>query len=442
MAIPVPVPVQPFAASGDSGGVPLGSLPEMVGARVRQLLATGQIGAYNSHFDEAYRVQGLEVRRFQHDGVTVEVRTSTDRSIVEQWEIDIDQWSALTRARSGDTLVAGTTGVAVTGSDGTPALIGRSVGNKPMIQAPTFASDLRTLYIDVAAYTHDEGLLERRLEVFEDHAVRQIIVHRLSPTEPADPGNEVSYDGTTVTTAEDSEWKPIEIALSGTDPEWIAAVPFQYSFEIGFWLRGDATWTVYPGGSTFRVQYASSATGPWVATAPDTETLWVRYRLADGTWSAHQVSGPAAARRWRSVLDVTLPAAQTSSEHIFTQIDTDEYGHIVIVYQGDRDAETNGLQGQRIPVDIPAFLVLSGDPSVTDQQQTSLFVDLVERSGGLFTVGGHQPNLAGWMSDASQADQRLRLDFYGTTLNDPFVSRLVVRRGDVVGDARLQVFAR
>ncbi|MYD94860.1 MAG: hypothetical protein F4Y02_14470 [Chloroflexi bacterium] len=447
MSIPLNPALQPFAARGDTDGVPLDSLPDMVGDRTTFRIGLNEFGDIAA-LAVAVRADGFEVQRHQYDGVIMEVweeRTGMDPVLLERWTIRIEQWAMLTRSRQGATLVSGSTGVPVTGElTGGTALIGRSTGNKAMLQtvAWTHASDDMVLRASVFAF--QSGVLERRLEPFRNHATRQIIVHRAAATKPAVPAqNEVMYTGTHITTSEGSEWKPISQPLVGaTDPQWIASAEFQYQFNSGLWIVPNLGWHVYPGGTTFRVQYASAANGPWVTTAPDTDTLWVRYRLDDGTWSAHQVRGPEGTRVWRTVLDVDLQATQTTSEFMFTEIDTDEYSHIAIVYQGDRDATTAGRQGQRIPLSIPAALVLSGDPAVTDQQETSIFARFVERSGAAYTVGGSIQDLAGWMGEASAAEQRLRVDFYGTTLNDPFISRVVVRRGYTVGTARLKVLAR
>ena len=446
MAIPVHPAVQPFAVNVDTDGVPLDNLPEVVGDRTTFRIGENAFGSI-SELAVAVRADGFEVQRHQYDGVIMEVWDESTSSpvVLERWSIKIEQWAMLTRSRQGQTLVSGSTGVLVDGEiAGGTALIGRSTGNKAMLQTVSWTNAGTDLVLRASVFTYQDGVLARRLEPFEDHATRQVIVTTTAATMPDVPAvSEVMFNGQVPVFSEGTIWKSLATDLSAsTDPVWLASAEFQYRFQTGIWAPLVNSWHVYPGGTTFRVQYASAANGPWVATAPDTDTLWVRYRLDDGTWSVHQVRGPEAARHWRNILDVTLNNAQTTSEFSFTQIDTDEYQDIAIVYQGDHNAETAGLQGQRIPVVIPSFMVLSGDPTVTDQQATSILAHFVEVNGSSFTVGGAIPNLNGWMNEADATEQRLRLDFYGTILNDPFVSRLVVRRGYTVNDARLQVLVR
>lgn len=446
MSIPLNPAVQPFAARGDTDGVPLDNLSDVVGARTTFRIGENAFGDI-SELAVAVRADGFEVQRHQYDGVIMEVwdESTATPDLLERWVIRIEQWAMLTRSRSGATLVSGSTGVPVTGelTSGT-ALIGRSTGNKAMLQTVGWTHAGTDLVLRASVFTFQDGVLARRLEPFEDHATRQVIVTTTAATMPDVPSaSEVMFNGQVPVFSEDTSWKPLATDLSASsDPVWLASAEFQYRFQTGLWVPLATSWHVYPGGTTFRVQYASAANGPWVATAPDTDTLWVRYRLDDGTWSAHQVRGPESTRLWRTILDETLRDGQTTTEVTFTRMDIEEYGHVAIVYQGDRDAGTSGRQGQRIPITIPAVLLLSGDPSVTDQQITSIFATFAQERGGDYTVGGSIVDLNRWMNAASADEQRMRLDFYGTQLNNPFVTRLVVRRGHTVNDARLQVFAR
>ncbi len=447
MAIPLLSAPQPFAVRGDTDGVPLDNLSDVVGAKTTIRLGETAFGDIDQ-VAVALRVEGFEVQRHRYDGVIVYVQdeqADSDPVLLERWSIRIEQWAQLTRSRNGAVLVSGSTGIPVTGElTGGTALIGRSTGNKVLFQTVGWTNNADDMVLYANVFTFRDGVLARRLEPLEDHATRQVIVHRSSPTKPAVPSpGEVMFNGQVPVFSDTTEWKHLETSLTGaTDPEWLASAEFVYNFNVGIWTVASNAWHVYPGGTTFRVQYASAANGPWVATAPDTDTLWVRYRLDDGTWSVHQVRGAETATNWRTILDVTLNNAQTTSEFRFTQIDTDEFQDVVVVYQGDRDAATAGLQGQQIPVAIPAFMVLSGDPTITDQQATSILAHFVEVNGSSFTVGGAIPDLSAWMNEADATEQRLRLDFYGSIFNDPFVSRLVVRRGYTVNDARLRVLVR
>ena len=454
MAISLPVPVKNFARLSDTEGVGLGDMPAMAGSRLS--LRVGETTITNTATDLVTAVllnQLISFNAANHDEVWITARDlgATDPdAVIEQWILPINDFTALASASAGDTLDATSggqrTAIAVEGQmGGGTLLIGHTAQFVMLIQVGTWSATSNVgIRLEDGYVSHNNGFVARKIEPLKSHTHRRIIVHRHAATRPAAPtAGEIRFDGDAVIPNSNSEWADINLPISGTDPLWLAAIDFQYIFSADIW-RTTGTWTVYPADSTFRVQYSSTSTGPWVASDPGTEEAWVRYRLADGTWSMHQIrgSGGAATRRWRTIVDATIAAARANITETFSAIDLADIEFVSLSYQGDRDVDTDGIQGVTVPLLIPASYIRSPDPTVLDSLQNEDIVytaDVVR--GGTYVVGGAGfPNFASyttWYQDASDAEQRGHFQLEGAARGDSTVTRLYFFRGYRVPQGRV-----
>ena len=258
------------------------------------------------------------------------------------------------------------------------------------------------------------------------------------------PTNEdvLSFDGVRPTLGEDSEWQSVDVPISGNDPLWLASITYRYAFSVSLWVQS-GSWVVYPGGSTFRVQYAASATGPWVAADPQSEEMWVRYRLEDGTWSTHQVRG-VQNRTWRTILDHTVPATIRNTSIQIPRMDMADIEMVAVSYEGDLNSGAVGVQGQEVAILIPSPFIRSVDPAEVDLGDNAIIYQCDRLEGSNWTRGQWPVHNSGspysdWYRAATADKQRGHLFFGGAAEGDTVVYNLVFFRGysSVAGQLRV-----
>jgi len=451
MAISVPVPVKPHAALKDTGGVPLGDLPEMVGPEVLLRIGFAAIGDQFDQLDEAVQLTVLPFRVAVQDACEVRAVEDTTSRVIERWRLDPDDFTALTAAAEGDTLTtagATPTGVQITSDGGSAMVFGRTSGDHVLAQrvgswGPATDSDSLRLY--AVAVQHNRGLLDRRISPLQDHANRVIVVKAFSTTEPDAPAaGEVTFDGTIVATGENSEWKPLETESTSTDPEWLASATFTYNFFQGRWFpRGQ--WAVAAGGSTFRVEYSPTGEAPWSGTVPTERPYFIRIRNSQGSWDVHQIGAPAS-RSWNRswALGITLGASSPSTRTLFTvRLSWTNTMFVALSWKQDVNygtGATAGVQSQRRVVLIPSTFVRTVESSRTGLRPQSIFVRFAD-AGSSYSIGDQLGSVADWMNAATADDQRVRIEFLGASDNSQDASsgtRLTI--GFLGSDAEMEIW--
>ena len=440
MSIPVPVPTHPFATLGNTEGVPLDLMRPMIGAGDELRMGTLTLNNPAGSLSEAVAISGfVPITPATHDYLHIDIPGA-------RFSLSIDEFIDIEEAEVGDVLSTAadpaTAKSAINPVNGETLLVGRTTNNGVLIQAGTHAPGSTRVAYNLHVESYDAGVLHRRISPFQDHATRQVILQRHSAvTPPAPTGTEVSFDGQRPILAEDSEWAPIDLQISGTDPLWLATITFQYHFTLTRWIRV-GNWVVYPGASTFRIQYASSSSGPWVNADPGDSELWVRYRLADGTWSAHQVRGlSSSTRQWRELEVKSLTSGFTSSDARIPGLNLHATEWLSIAHQPDNNPSQSGIQGNIVSIEIPAQLLRGTDPSNAGLQRNSILFMFNQITGGTWVIGDEAfPNDTAyndWRNAATTTEQRGHINFYGTAENDNMVSNARILRGH---SANLGVF--
>ncbi len=451
MAIPLNGPNKEYAGLMSPDGVPLGELQALVGDPNTIFLGANGNSDLATLFSIAIEIGPLAVSVSDHDFIRVTVDNGSGFS----WQIPVQDFTGIpSPASEGDDISVGDAAgnqrsVTIEESNGgNTILMGRTDSNVVLLQFGTFApaptqNPAPPASMRVSAITHNQGLVRRRIDPLRNHITRTIILQRHSATEPPAPASgEVTFDGLTTTLARNSEWADINLEISGTDPRWIASVEFRYISVLDRWIPVGA-WTVHLANNSFRIQYASSSTGPWLASDPGTTELWVRYRLQDGTWATHQTRVASISRAWRNIRVLFLPGGQVSITESVSQMDLDQFELISFQYQEDTNDGVLGTQGNAIPLLISSRDILSASASDGSVQENSLVYSF-PRLGPSWMVRGNYafPNNSAyesWYQDASAAEQRGHINFGGTVTGDPLFSSLRWFRGFSTNPATLRI---
>lgn len=315
MSIPLTPAVKPFASLRHNEGVPLAEMNPMVG--LSDSVPMGNLNVdTGTDLSSSVILANAIVNRHYDDAIQIDIKGEFGVGFVEDnaYRFFIEDWTALTAVSAGTTLdTVNETGLSISGNFGT-ILIGKEESNRLLIQSDNLRSGLTAAghgntRLDTVSLRYQGGMLNRRLELFEDSHAIPVIFERRSATKPAEPtGAGVSFghpypgiDG----------WSLPGLSPSGTDPLWIAKSTFRFNHTYQEWrldswiiIRVDST------SSSFTVQYSEDGM-TWGSTVPVGDSLWVRTRLPDGTWATHQVRSPE--RTWAPIGSISFPGDGSSS---------------------------------------------------------------------------------------------------------------------------------
>ena len=452
MAHNILTPTKGYTTVGNTDGVPLHEMDPLLGSLSYVFLSGGTASSYSA---TASRLPGQPVVRTEYDGIRITaVHTAVDnsRTILEEWDMDIESFFTIRQANEGNTLAA--TGVSPNGAlvagklTGDTMMIGRSSSNRILIQqGGTWSAPANLSAFLGYVANRTGGDLERRLSTYETARSRQITVQRRSAAEPAAPlETEVTYDGTIITIADDSEWKTLEITPTGADPLWIATAEFTptntNTYEAG-------TWIVHASGTSFSLQYSADDGRTWSTSPPTSVTNYI-YRFRDGTahWHGPFNAGPENVREWVTKFAHNWAANETaSSTHIFdATFDWSGESFIDITWT---NSVSNGAGGETTGNDrsitIPKMHIRSN--AISDagngQQDYQLLVRLSDLEGNGWSVGNATSNAVytNWLGGATENDQRLRLDFQHTSANLERASQVRIIRGYTTRPGTIHIYA-
>ena len=293
--------------------VPLSHLPALLGDRNETLLASTRL-ADEAAWTDGFRLAGTAVNVSTHDEIRIAV-VATDGDLVEQWVLDVDDWRILPEQGPGDDLSVAGRSKRVISETGT-IRIGRSGGNRVLVQRGTFTTALTNFNLNVYARSYDGGLLERRVSSTRSNAPRDVVFKIRSATgTPAAPtGVTFAADGT-ATPGSDGYVLVTDPDPPGTDPLYIASAhnPYNYVTET---YQPEA-WVITLGGSAYRQEWADDELGPWLpspATLTNALRLITRVRV-NGVWETFVVRDDTP-QAW--VWFVVARLAANSSPHILT----------------------------------------------------------------------------------------------------------------------------
>ena len=436
MAIAIDIPSKSYAALLNTDGVPLSDLQQMVGDPLTIFWGSNGDRDLASLFSIARPIGTRAISVADHDILRVTIDNGDDYV----WELPVQDFTGIpTAASAGDTLVAPTTAIEVAeASGGNTILVGRTDSNVFLMQVGTYApaptqSPAPPSTFRLVAITHNEGLVRRRIDPLRNHVTRQVVVHRHSATRPVAPtSSEVTFDGFNTIIEPNSEWTDINTNIVGSDPLWIASREFQYISILDRWI-GRSAWSIHLASSSFRIQYSSTADGPWVDTDPGTPELWVRYRLDDGTWATHQTRVSSSSRSWSTLAIASLRAGQVSVTRSTPTIDPDDFEWFCFTYQEDPNTGQGGLQGNIIPVTIPTWMFRGGDTTSGELQQNSLVYTFPRLGPGSMVRGDNAfpttESYQDWYEAANASEQRGHITYSGPDETMPEVNSLRWFRG-------------
>ena len=240
--------------------------------------------------NNAWRLTGQPADPAVYDRVRVNIGTR------DTFSLSIIDLLAITHASQHDVLVEGTTGRLVTTNGGT-LLVGRTSGNRLMIQAVTYTTTETDFEVTVTGQSSSSGLLDRRLGVIQNPSrLRRWLIawHTSRPVAPE--SSRLSLNN-----AQEVQWS----SESGDAYEWQAphiapdsvANKERYATPIDiYWSHESATWEMEVPGLVydFHVLYdggfSESEFGPYQLTDGDWDDAWMRVRDPDtSSWIITQI---------------------------------------------------------------------------------------------------------------------------------------------------------
>ena len=225
----------------------------------------------------AWRLTGQPVDPTIYDRVRVDLGSHAS------FELSIVDFLAIESASQHDVLVAGDTGRLVTTEHGT-LLVGRTSGNRPMIQAVTYAGLPDDTTIQAIGVTARAGLLDRRIGGVENRSRLRRWLIAWNLTEPAITADRVSVDGALNASwrreaGDEYDWLPPHLAPNSSATNklrWATPVDIFWSHETGGW--DFELGPVYPFQTAYDGGYAASEFGPYRLVDDRADDAWIRVR--------------------------------------------------------------------------------------------------------------------------------------------------------------------
>ena len=437
MAISVPIPVKDFAALSDSEGIPISAMPELVG--VERLISVGLSAVPGP--SASVRLTGGGISRSEHDLIVITARhvSGSDTIVDKTWHVDPDDWWALTRAEEGDALSdSSNTAVLADPTDGSDdsLLVGRSNGGRALVMQGGWSNPGSTsTYMRIEAVVHDAGLLARRLDTVASSVSRVVTLQRRSATRPAAPTDtEVTYDGIALAIDQNSEWVGLDLTPTGPDPLWYTTTAFRQS--ASGWDHDE--WAVYATSTTFVPEYSVDDGVTWSTTRPNAPPYGYRFRDADGVLHGPYTEGTP--QDWQQVFNRDITGDNPVAFALQPALDWEQSDWIAFEWWNDITTGTGTVtQGNTRVVVIPSASLYTTALMTTGEQFHQVLLRMSDHDGSGYSMGNGliQPSLTTWLNDATQQDQRLRLDFQGASMGLQRASRLVIRRGFTSQDGHL-----
>ena len=438
MAINVPVPVKEFATLQDGTGVPISSMPELLGEeRTISLALSGVPGPAAST-----RLTGGGVSRSDHDLLILSARHGSGATTVldQTWNIDVEEFWSTTRAEEGDSITdSNNTAIVVEAiGGGDSMLIGRSNGGRMLVQQGNWANPGSTsTYMRLEAIVHDGGVLGRRLENVTSSVSRVVTLQQRSVARPAVPTDtEVTYDGISLAIDQNSEWVGLELAPTGNATLWYATTAFrQYSQG---WEHDD--WAIFAGTSTFSPEYSVDGGSTWSTTYPSTIPFLYRFRDADGTLHGPYSEGRAGG--FDQILSRTITGNNPVTIAMTPAIDWSGTDLVSFSWKNNIvDGTNTEREGNLRSVLIPSIALATTALMTTGEQDNQILLRLTDHLGSGYSIGRGliSPSISDWLAGSTQQDQRIRIDLQGSAADLTRATRLVVRRGYTTHDGTLKI---
>lgn len=412
-----------IAAPSAIGGnqVPLSHLNPLLGGQTETLLSSQRL-ANQAAWTQGYRLTGNPVDVSVHDSIRVAV-VSSGGVIAEEWTASVDEWRALPALGIGDDLAQSGRSIILRSDTGTIRL-GRSSGNRLLVQLGTYVTSLTNFNLNGYALSFDGGLLERRIGPSRSHPLRDTILKIRSATEPAAPvGVTFSSDGV-ATPGSDGYVLVTEPDPPGTDPLWLAAAHNPYDPDTETY--NPEAWIITPGGTSFRQQWATDEDGPWLDSSSTLATavrLVTRIRI-NGVWETYVVRDSSYVP-W-TLFVVANIAANSAQPGDFALRGGGDWRNFrlmeVIMHQ-----RNGSYRGNRLSMLVPSDYILSAGPDTSNLDAELTYNFMMSEYAYGWSLGSRDPYDG--VIVPSQGVQTFRLQFYGQAARQNRASRVRVTTG-------------
>lgn len=410
------------AGRADLEPLPLDQSGPMVGARTtRSLGFAGFTPAVWNLLSTGAEIQGDRTRVTTTDELRLVRDIGGTRT---RFSVPLS-WFALPDASLGDTLDADNSlFVAIDGADG--VRIGRTAGARPLIAPAGYQVTAAVVWLwEVRSF--DAGLVGRRLAEIE--SAQQIGQHLIVLAQRAaarpDAPTGVRYDGFAVGGIPGLWVLAGSSSLAGgTDTLWRAFATATYNAITGLWDVG--AWTVVQAeGDAFHVQYSTDAT-TWSDSAPSAPPYYVRYRLADGSWSVHRIPGDGPVPGWAYHDILEHPADTEDADYRIARLDWSGRRFIGLDYE--QSAADDGWLVPARSIVVPIWRLGTVAPgAAAAASRHDINIAFKERNASGFDIGyNHVAN----PQTARDGVQTLRLTFEapaGGSANGTISDRVRIR---------------
>lgn len=395
-----------IAAPSAIGGnqVPLNQLSPLLGQQTETLLSSQRL-ANQAAWTQGFRLTGQPVNVSEHDDIRIAV-VSSDGDVAEEWMVDVNDWKQLSGRSVGDDLAQTGRSIILRSDTGT-IRIGRSTGNRILLQLGTYTTSLTNFNLNGYARSYDGGLLERRIAPVRSHPVRDTVLKIRSAAEPPDPAG-VTFDADGVATpGGDGYVRVTDPDPVGTDPIWLAAAHNPYDPVTETYMP--EAWVKTLGGTSYRQQWAADETGPWLD-GPDTlanaQRLVSRVRV-NGVWQTYVVRDSSYVP-WTLFVAATMPA--NAGQPFTTALRNRDWRNFrmmeLILHQGSGSA-----RGNRLSLMVPADYLFSSGADVAGINDDLTMNLLMSEYANAWSLGDRDPYAN--VIVPSIGVQTFRMNFYG-----------------------------
>jgi len=393
-----------IAAPSTIGGnqVSLNQLNPLLGSEQETLLSSQRL-ANQAAWTDGFRLTGTAVDVSVHDNIRIAV-VESGGDIAEEWTTTVDEWKTLSAQSVGDDLAQSGRSLILRSDTGT-IRIGRSSGNRILLQLGTWTTSLQNFNLNGYARSYDGGLLERRIQPTRVNPVRDVVLKRRSATTPADPVG-VTFDSAGVATPGTDGWiLDTSPDPAGSDPLWVAVAHNPYDPETETY--NPESWSVVLAGSSFRQQWAEDETGPWQDTPIANATRLVTRVRINGVWNTYVVRDDSYTP-WTLFVAATIPAGAT--QPFTTALRAQDWRGFrlmeIILHQGNGSA-----RGNRLSLLVPAdYIYSSGVDASSIDDDLTINLTMSEYANA-WSLGDRDP-YAGVIVP-SLGIQTFRMNFYG-----------------------------
>ena len=259
---------------------------------------------------DAWRLTGQPVDPSNFTALRIEV-VNSGGDFQHDLRMPVGEFIDIPHADQGDTL--GATNSTLKTLNGMDIRIGRTAGNRVLVQAPGagYANTLTNFRMSCVGIYYYKGELERYLGgVQYPTKIRRWLFGWASSSNAVAPSRaSIRIDGSqNVTSVYESgdtiDWLPVHLVVSaGSNQRWACPVDVFWSHETQTWdfeiglVYSFSTASVYDGG------FAQNQFGPWsVLESDDWEDVWIRVRDPQGSWIVSQIREASPVSRpvnWR-----------------------------------------------------------------------------------------------------------------------------------------------